>query len=153
MKTYKFTLNNVNDNNNYYNDYYNSNTTIDDLKNKIANKLADKYSWFAKPIHTSSSFSTPVYTTTYSSSKLNFDKDYYTMFDVINNYGKRYSNNNIDDYDFTIDGTPVRIMGDMIQIGYHMFSTNAASNYYINLAPAAKKIVLDIVIKIKSYNF
>lgn len=154
MKNYTFTLKK---NTTSFDNNYNASAA---LKNALADNLASKYSWFntnstkpktvyvdylLKPSYTS----VPTFSTYYD-----FDSNYSKAISILDAYGKRcYNNIARDEYDFEIDGVPVRIMDNMIQIGYHIFSTNASSAYYINLKPAVKKLIVDITIKISNYNY
>lgn len=140
MTTYKFNLKNSSNNNSY------SSSNSSYLKSLIANSLADKYSWFNDTPSTTY-ISTNHYTPTYS--------DYGKALSILDNYAaKKYNkkylsfSNYYDEYDFEIDGTPIRIFDDMIQIGNHMIAKNASSNYYNNLSPSLKKIIINITIKI-----
>lgn len=152
MTTYKFKLSNNNSNNTIYNNSY-----ADELKSIIANNIAAKNPWL-NPKKTKSStiiFNSikPSYT---NLGWFNIDSDYKTAIKILDSYAaKKYNkkyltfSDGIDEYDFEIDGTPIRIFDDMIQIGNRMFSKNASKDYYINLEPSFKKIIIDIIIKIK----
>lgn len=157
MKNYTFTLKK---NNNSFDNNYNAEST---LKTILASNLADKYSWFAAPkaaptrtkvIYVNnpsinSYSSVPTFKTYYD-----FDSDYLKAINLLDNYGKRYGTyTNRDEYDYEIDGTPVRIWDNMMQIGYHIIPTNASSTYYIGLKPAVKKLIVDITIKISNHNY
>lgn len=145
MIKYTFNLkNNSNNKHSYNNSEY-------ELKSIIANNIANKYSWLGAPAsytYTTTTYKKPTF--------FNLDTiDYIKAINILDDYAaKKYNkqyltfSNSIDEYDFEIDGTPVRIFDDMIQIGYHMIPRNMPSSYYINLSPEIKKIIIDITIKI-----
>lgn len=147
MKTYTFKINKTNNNSSY------SNNSMS-LKNTIATNLANKYSWFDAPVSNSTTVYIGPKETSYVNSlyeSLNFNNDYAKALAILDNYGKKnffHSSDNVDEYDYEIDGVPVRIFNDMIQVGYHLIPMKAASSYYINLKPEVKKIIVDITIKI-----
>lgn len=152
MKTYTFKINKTNNNT-----ISNSNN-IDSLKNTIINNLARKYSWFDAP----ASSATTVYFGPASSGAIdslyrsfNFDNDYAKALSILDNYGKKnyHSSDFVDEYDFEIDGTPVRIFDNMIQIGYHLIPKSAASSYYFAMKPEIKKLIIDVTIKITKTGF
>lgn len=145
MIKYTFNLkNNSNNKHSYNNSEY-------ELKSIIANNIANKYSWLSAPAsytYTTTTYKKPMF--------FNLDTiDYIKAINILDDYAaKKYNkqyltfSDSIDEYDFEIDGTPVRIFDDMIQIGYHMISRNMPNSYYINLSPEIKKIIIDITIKI-----
>lgn len=155
MTTYTFKLpkNNTNTSYNSYNNNY-----ISELKSTIANNIASKYPWL------DNSTSKTTYTVTYNKpsstplfdfSSFNFDSDYAKAINILDNYAAKkynkkslYFSDMIDEYDFEIDGIPVRIFDDMIQIGNHMIAKNASSYYYSSLNPIIKKTFINIIIKI-----
>lgn len=77
-------------------------------------------------------------------------KDKYSEFIKAVNYlaGKSYDT---DTYDFKmIDGTPVKIFDDEIQIGYDLIPLNAFTlDLYNKLSAESKKSIIDIYINIK----
>lgn len=146
MIKYTFKLPKNNSNINYS---YNNNSEYE-LKSIIASNIASKYPWFDAP--TSKTY---IKTTYKKPTFFDFDTDYIKAINILDNYAaKKYNkqyltfSDGIDEYDFEIDGTPVRIFDDMIQIGNHMIAKNMSHSYYINLSPSIKKIILDITIKI-----
>lgn len=152
MKTYTFKINKNNNNRSYNSNNYS-------LKDTIASNLANKYSWFDAPV----SKSTVTYITGNSNSyvdslyeSFNFNNDYAKALAILDNYGKKnffHSSDNVDEYDYEIDGIPVRIFNNMIQIGYTIIPMKAASSYYFALKPEVKKTIVDITIKIKKSGF
>lgn len=144
----KYTFKTIKNNSNNIN--YSYNNSEYELKSIIANNIASKYPWFGAPA------SSTYITTTYKKPLfLNFDTDYLKAINILDDYAaKKYNkkyltfSDGIDEYDFEIDGTPVRIFDDMIQIGYHIIPRNMPKSYYINLSPEIKKTIINITIKI-----
>lgn len=145
----KYTFKTIKNNSN--NSNYSYNNSEYELKSIIAKNIANKYSWLGAPA------SYTYITTTYKKPSF-FDIDttnYIKAINILDDYAaKKYNkqyltfSDGIDEYDFEIDGTPVRIFDDMIQIGNHMIAKNMSPTYYVNLNPTIKKTILEIIIKI-----
>lgn len=160
IKNYTFKLAKNNDTISYNNSYNSYESSENYLKSIVANNLVNKY-----PTIFGSTYSVRPKTTVYycdykpvvtntATIDWNFNSDYAKAIAIIDGYGKKYyGNTSKDEYDFEIDGVPVRIFGDMIQIGYKIFSKNADSNYYINLPSTTKKTIINIVINITKNNY
>lgn len=147
FKLPKKTSNNVINANNSYND------SVNYLKTIVANNLTNKYPTIFTTTGNDTYFST--YSSTPVTLNWNYESDYEKAIKIIDSYGKKYYGTfDKDEYDFEINGVPVRIFSDMIQIGYKMYSKHIDSAYYINLPSTTKKTVIDIAIHItKKYNF
>lgn len=156
MKKYTFTVNNTKKDNNTNNFIfkYTKPNAVDNLKTYLAGEAVNKYPWLASTYGVT--FEEPWYkkytpkkTTTYTFTmpkktyeELFYNFDYTTLYDLLYGYGKKYvSSDFIDEYDFKINGTPVRIMSDRIQIGYDFIS-----KYDFNLDTNMKQNIYNIYI-------
>lgn len=160
MKTYTYKVKGLDTNNNassFYSKYDYSYTNS--LKSTLADNLANKYPWMAAPATSTCKISINDYapSTNLTVGYFNFDTDYANAIAMLEAYAnklkankiKTYKSDFFDEYDFEIGGIPVRIFGDMIQIGNRMLLKNASSSYYNKLSSSLKKDVLNIIIKIK----
>lgn len=133
MKKYTFTLpkNNAFTSNNYY-----------DLKSTIAKNIANKYDFFMSPEE-------PKEETTKILLINNLETEFYNASKTFTIY--RYDLNNpfyTKDYDFEINGVPVRVYDDHFQVGYTIIPRNPSKSYYTTLRPEVKKIMIDITLKV-----
>lgn len=151
MKKYTFTVPKTTSNDTtYYTVKYNKKSDSDTLKSYLIDNAIEKYPWLGgysnktitiKP--TTYTFTAPKYTYTEF-----YDKYSYTsLYDLLNGYGKQYNSSDyVDEYDFKVNGVPVRIMSDRIQIGYHMI----AKDNFNYLSDGIKKNIYNIYININN---
>lgn len=75
------------------------------------------------------------------------DYSYDNLLNILSSISKNYSS--MDTYDFIIDGTPIKIFSDEIQIGYDLIPLNKLTkSFYDSLKESTKKTIIDIYIEI-----
>ena len=127
---YTFKLGNTKNNSNSTN---NANAYTDAIKSTIYSNLTSKYPWFAAAANgnidtdyyapSNEIITNKVVSYTFTKKAPKKEMSIYDAIDILDAYAaKKYNHSSKDEYDFEIDGTPVRILGNLIQIGYHFFT-------------------------------